>query len=393
MRPRVTVLMAVHNGEPHLRAAVESVLAQTYPDFELLIVDDGSTDGSADVVRSYEDRRIRLLENERNLGQIPSLNRALREAHGEYVARLDHDDLCLPERLERQVEELDAEPSAALAGTWIDVVDEDGRLWATVRGDIATFVDFVAAILVNQFPFGHPSIMFRREIALELGGYDESLGAAEDLDLYRRLALARHEVRVVRAPLVLYRRHVEQMSQAKSHIVAESDAFGHERFIAELAPAAPAGALRLLLTGGEGLWRVVSRPRAGHSAARGLSALVEGASVRLDLTQGERAELERFLSRRVAQIVRRGWREALISWWLGSPPLLCWAFRHAPGARRLLIAAYGAAYLLAPLLRLVFYVQTRATRAFAHLPLLASVRRRARQSRTLRLLYSRLAGR
>src|SRR2546428_1522930 len=139
VRPGVRVLMAVHNGEPHLRAAVESVLAQTYPDFELLIVDDGSTDGSADVVRSYEDRRIRLLENERNLGQIPSLNRALREAHGEYVARLDHDDLCLPERLERQVEELDAEPSAALAGTWIDVVDEDGRLWATVRRDIATF--------------------------------------------------------------------------------------------------------------------------------------------------------------------------------------------------------------------------------------------------------------
>src|SRR5581483_7441972 len=110
MTPKVTVLLAVRDGEPYIGEAVESVLDQTFTDFELLLVDDASTDGTVAVVERLGDERIRILRNERNLGQVPSLNRGLGEARGEYVARLDADDACLPTRLARQVEILDAEP-------------------------------------------------------------------------------------------------------------------------------------------------------------------------------------------------------------------------------------------------------------------------------------------
>src|SRR5205823_6417419 len=106
--------------------AVDSVLSQTYVDFELLLVDDASTDAAVDVLPS--DPRIRILRNERNIGQIPSLNRGLHDARGEYIARLDHDDVCLPHRLERQVELLDRTPDVALAATWTDIVDNSGAV-------------------------------------------------------------------------------------------------------------------------------------------------------------------------------------------------------------------------------------------------------------------------
>ncbi|MGI8420868.1 MAG: glycosyltransferase family 2 protein [Gaiellaceae bacterium] len=391
---RVTVLIAVYNGERHLAAAIDSVLAQTFVDFELLLVDDGSTDGTVALVESYDDPRVRLLRNAANTGQIFSLNRGLREARGEYVARLDHDDVCLADRLARQVTTLDAAPAAALAGTWIDVIDEQaGGLWTTVRGDIASFVDFVAAILVNRFPFGHPSIMFRRDLILGLGGYDESLSAAEDLDLYRRLALARHEVRVVREPLVLYRRHGEQMSQAKSEVVADADALGHERFMEALSPGVPARSLRLLLTDGAGLWGEISTARAGRRSADGLGELVAGAATRLRLSENERAKLERAVARRVAKVVQGGWRDSILGWWLGSRPIHTWAVSRLPHGERLRSAAiYRAARLLAPLLRPLYVVESHAARSLGRLPILDTVRQRARQSRTLRVIYGRLIG-
>src|SRR5258705_775698 len=112
--PQVSVLLPVWNGERHLAAAIESVLGQSFTDFELLIVDDGSTDGSAALIRRYGDERIRLFENEKNLGVTRSLNLGLAQARGRYVARMDADDLSAPERLARQVAFLDSHPEVAL---------------------------------------------------------------------------------------------------------------------------------------------------------------------------------------------------------------------------------------------------------------------------------------
>src|ERR1043165_9066720 len=124
MSPHVTVLMAVYNGEPFLAKAIDSILAQTYEDFELLVVDDGSTDATPDIVRSYGDRRVRTVRNPRNIGLARSLNVGLAEARGALVARHDADDLSYPDRFRRQVEFLAAHPDVAVLGTRFDSIDQ-----------------------------------------------------------------------------------------------------------------------------------------------------------------------------------------------------------------------------------------------------------------------------
>ena len=163
MTPTVTVLLAVHNGEPYLHEAVQSVLDQTFTDFELLVVDDASTDATVEIVESFGDERIRLLRNVEKLGQVPSLNRGLRESRGRYVARLDADDACRPARLARQVEILDAQPRVAVVGTWMDAVDERGRLLGRLQKTLEDYVDFLYHTLIMRVYVSHPSAMYRRD--------------------------------------------------------------------------------------------------------------------------------------------------------------------------------------------------------------------------------------
>jgi hypothetical protein len=185
--PKVTVLMAVYNGERFVREAIDSILSQTFQDFEFLIVDDGSTDRSREVILSYNDPRIRLLTNERNLGLTASLNRGLAEARGTYVARHDADDISEPTRLERQVACLDARADLALLGTWYRKIGEHGEFLGKRRLP----VDHVRArwCLLFFCPFVHASVMLRRSLILErVGPYDESFAYAQDYDLWSRTA-------------------------------------------------------------------------------------------------------------------------------------------------------------------------------------------------------------
>jgi glycosyltransferase involved in cell wall biosynthesis len=381
--PRVTVLLAVYNGGSYLGEAVKSVLAQTYGDFELLIVDDASTDGAIGELPS--DPRLRLLRNERNLGQIPSLNRGLREATGGLVARLDHDDICLPTRLERQVELFDRLPDVALAATWVDIVETNGDLWAHVQPRIESFSDFLGQIVSGHVHLVHPSLMFRRHIVLELGSFDETLNASEDQDLYRRLVLGRCEARVIPETLVRYRRHAQQMTIAKSAAVWESDARSYNRFLAKLAPDSPADTIRLMLRNDKRFWQ------APQLAPGELESFLEAAAVRLRLDEAERAALAGTLARSAAT--------ALISGWAGdsepdafrsrSVALSRFANQHGPRSIRTLT---GATPLLAATARLGTHVGS--VRAFVATLLrsdaLARPRRIARNSRALRGLYARV---
>ena len=363
-RPRVTVLLAVHNGGDYLRGVVEDVRAQTYSDLEFLVVDDASTDGSPDIVASSGDPRVRLLQNDRNLGQVPSLNRGLRAARGDYVARIDHDDRMLPTRIERQVAVLDREPAVALVGTWMDIVDEHDRLWARLRGRIDDFVDLVLAILRDRYPFAHPSLMYRRNVILELGGYDPALAPAEDKDLYRRLALARHNAHVVREPLVRHRRHERQLSQERAEIQLLHDWEGQERFLAELAGEEHALRLRLLLSTGVA---------PGGAETELLERLLDGAQRRLELTSAERERLESLLARHLAGRALAAGPRAYRT--------LLWSTRREPWT------APAAVVLPAmPALR----AAGRMTRRAAASDALLGVRRRARRVRLLRYFYSRL---
>lgn len=233
--PCVSVLLTVYNGLPYLRQAIESVLQQTFQDFELVIVDDASTDGSVDCVRSYQDPRIRLVINERNLGQARSLNKGLALARGRYVARLDQDDVCLPERLGRQVTFLDERPHVAVAGTWLYRINEAGRKNGVLGLRVNDRGTCLGILLSQATPVGHPTAMFRREIIESLGGYDETFAPCEDYELWCRVALTHHHIAVIPQPLLMFRVHERQQSIMKLRLQREQFKRAHEQLVGRLA--------------------------------------------------------------------------------------------------------------------------------------------------------------
>jgi glycosyltransferase involved in cell wall biosynthesis len=181
----VSVLMGVHNGAPWVRDAVASVLAQTAGDIELIVVDDGSTDSTPAVLASITDPRLRVYR-EPHAGLTRALNRALRLATAPLIARLDADDIALPERLERQRAFLDAHPEVGILGTGAREVDAAGREVRRVRpleNDAA-----IRRALIRANPFVHSSVVLRRSALERVGGYDETLPVAQDYDLWMRLS-------------------------------------------------------------------------------------------------------------------------------------------------------------------------------------------------------------
>lgn len=207
--PRVAVLMAVYNEESFLAEAIDSVLAQTFGDFELVIVDDGSTDRSREIAASYRDPRIRLIVNETNQGLPRALNRGLSAIRSEYVARLDGNDVSFPERLAKQVAHLDAHPNVAVLGTQVLSIDVRGRRIRRVKWWNAQWQRPVGQPAMEWYrifdtPFVHSSVMFRRAEVEAVGGYDERHPINQDAVLWRELAL-RHAIDNLGEELVGFR--------------------------------------------------------------------------------------------------------------------------------------------------------------------------------------------
>jgi glycosyltransferase involved in cell wall biosynthesis len=187
MAPAVTVLMPVYNGERFLRQAIDSILAQTFGDFELVIVDDGSTDRSCELVRGCADTRIRLVRNDTNLGLMRSLNRGLAASTADLVARQDADDLSEPRRLERQVAHLQRHPEIAVLGSWYTKIGLDGAPLGLRRLPCDP-LDVRWAMLFHC-PLIHSAVVFRRSVlAAHTGFYDETFSYGEDYDLWSRVA-------------------------------------------------------------------------------------------------------------------------------------------------------------------------------------------------------------
>ncbi len=184
---RVSILLSVYNGKRYVAHALESLLAQTYRDFELLVVDDGSTDGSAKILHELarRDARIRIITNEKNIGLARSLNRALGASQGEYVARMDADDVALPERLEKQVAFLDANPGVGIVGTAYRFINDAGE--ATGGKHPLTDSRPLKQALIRHNPFLHSSVMICKHLLNRVGGYDPSYHRAQDYDLWMRV--------------------------------------------------------------------------------------------------------------------------------------------------------------------------------------------------------------
>ena len=221
--------MPVYNGERFLRAAIDSVLAQTFTDFELVMIDDGSRDNSRVILESYADWRIRVIHHERNLGLATTLNHGLEAASGALVARHDQDDLSSPARLARQRMYLLEHPDVALVGSQAAAIDEEGHPAAPVNRSLEH--DSIRWYGLFATPFIHSSVMFRRRIVWdELGGYDASFDPyAEDFDLWSRL-LRGHRTANLSERLVTYR--VNQASTIGALQDAEHRVDHDQRFVA-----------------------------------------------------------------------------------------------------------------------------------------------------------------
>ena len=217
--PKVSVIVAAFNAENYLREAIQSVLRQTFQDFELLIVDDGSTDGTARIIRSYSDARIQLVENQRNMGLTKSLNRALNLARGEYIARQDADDISEPLRLQTQVAYLNRHPRVALLGSWFTVIDENGS--EVRRTSLPTNDLDLHWAMFFYCPFVHGAVMWRHApVREQIGAYNENLAYAQDHDLWARIA-SRFTVANLPEWLVRYREHSQSMTASGEEWVGE----------------------------------------------------------------------------------------------------------------------------------------------------------------------------
>ncbi|RVU07913.1 glycosyltransferase [Novosphingobium umbonatum] len=211
--PRISVAMSVYNGERFLAPAIESILAQTLGDFELLLLDDGSSDGSADIIRSYaaQDARIRPILRE-NRGLIASLNEMLAEARAPVIARMDADDIALPERFARQIAFLDAHPDHGVVGAQTIDIDQNGQPWPHATATLPTSHEaLLDAIAQGQPLICHPVAMMRRKVVLGVGGYHAAFHHCEDLDLWLRLASVTRLCSLPE-PLIRYRHYDQQVS-------------------------------------------------------------------------------------------------------------------------------------------------------------------------------------
>lgn len=178
--------MSAYNGEKYLAQAIESILGQTFAGFEFIIINDGSTDCTATIIDTYTaDPRIISVHNRLNMGLTRSLNHGLALAQGDYVARMDADDISHPDRLARQVSFLDAHPEVGVVGSWVQAVDAAGhpvQVWQFPHEP-----GFVAWCMYFQNPIAHPTVAMRRAVVKELGGYNDNIAVAQDYDLWWRL--------------------------------------------------------------------------------------------------------------------------------------------------------------------------------------------------------------
>ena len=200
--PLVSVVIPVFNGEKTIRETIESVLNQTLTDFELVVINDGSQDGTLDIVERIPDSRIKVFSYP-NAGQSTSRNRGIEIAKGDYISFIDADDLWTPDKLEAQLQALQANPKAGVAYSWTDWIDESSQLlgkgsYNTEQGAVFT------KLLLNDFVANGSNVLIRRQALTEVGGFDPSVTPAEDWDLWLRLA-ARYEFVAVRSPQILYR--------------------------------------------------------------------------------------------------------------------------------------------------------------------------------------------
>jgi glycosyltransferase involved in cell wall biosynthesis/2-polyprenyl-3-methyl-5-hydroxy-6-metoxy-1,4-benzoquinol methylase len=243
-RPRVSVVMSTCNNGAFLPLALESIAQQTFRDFDWIVVDDGSTDETAAILSRYADPRLRVIVHRERRGLTKSLNEAIAACKGTFIARMDGDDVALPDRLEKQVAFLDAHPSVGLAGTGFMYIDEANAVQGVERV-FATDGEIRSRLLIQNC-FGHGTVMMRRELCESVGGYDESFVYAQDYDLWLRLA-ERCEVANLPEYLYCWRKSGSSVTAAHAREQDEFAARAKHAAIARGVLPAPGGPLNVIV--------------------------------------------------------------------------------------------------------------------------------------------------
>jgi len=212
--PKISAIMPAYNAEIFLSRAIESVLGQTFKDYELIILDDGSQDNTLSIARKYErlDSRIRVVSNPKNMQIAATLNKGIRLSKAEFIARMDTDDISYPNRFELQYKVLINNPSVAIVGANMKIINISGetisqRKYPTTSQDMKK-------IMFRYSPFAHPAVMFRKQVVLEFGGYDLSTVPCEDIDLWFKIG-SRYEFSNVNKFLLKYTIHRSSNSHRK----------------------------------------------------------------------------------------------------------------------------------------------------------------------------------
>lgn len=278
--PRVSVCIPVYNGATYIRESIESVLAQTFGDFELIVADNCSTDETEAIVRSFRDRRVRYVRNARNLGLVGNANRCVQLASSEYVCLFHHDDLMLPQNLARKVAVLDAHPGVGFVHSNLVLIDEMGRRVAGEMWAEHSRRDYVEAgrVAFRRFLMEMPqassifigAVLARRSCYRRLGGFRDELPHCNDSEMWMRMMLF-FDVACVGEPLVMYRVH--QTSTSSSWGDSESLPYLEEHY----------DAVRLLfdrygddIPNRRRTWAAVSRAFAGRAVDIASRTLVSG---------------------------------------------------------------------------------------------------------------------
>ncbi|MFZ4400853.1 MAG: glycosyltransferase family 2 protein [Bacteroidales bacterium] len=214
--PLISVLMPVYNGESFLREAIQSILNQSFSDFEFLIIDDGSTDSSYEIILSFKDSRIRVYKNETNLGLIASLNKGVELSCGEFIARMDSDDVSYTNRLEKQLDFMKQHPDIGISGSWMHTSNL-GKIvkYPETHEECKTFSFF-------NSPLAHPTVIFRKKIFIKHNlRYSSDYQVCEDIELWRR-CMKFTKLGNLCEPLLYYRIHSSNVSLQNKSVQKQS---------------------------------------------------------------------------------------------------------------------------------------------------------------------------
>ena len=213
----ISVVMPVYNAAKFLDEAIHSILSQTYSNFELIIINDGSTDDSLDIIKSFKDNRIRLVENEVNLGLIKTLNKGIALAKGNYIARIDSDDVCKPERFELQLECFNENDDIGVVGSIAEIIDGQGKFCGIFK--VPEFHQDIKLGLLFGNQIIHPAVMIKRAVLKEFEPdvFDINQLHVEDYALWVQL-IKKYTFHNLQTPLVKYRIHGENISVVHAKI-------------------------------------------------------------------------------------------------------------------------------------------------------------------------------